>query len=328
MTEPETMTIETVIQEFATADGVLPRAAMQWAGEHWDEAAPRFLDMLSHYANGSDRSSATTDALLFIVHLFGEKREARAFTLLCRLMQDDEASDAALGDAVTTTLRQILVATFDGDTRPLRTVIEDSAADDIIREGAMMVMAYLARTGRIPEADMHAYLRHLLVAMQPQSVSHVWAGWVMCAGALGMDDLVPDVKRLFERRFIDPMFMGYKHFEKNLRQAQNDPGGTAGFEAHRLVPFASAVDELSRWYSFSEERRRDEQRRAEQAKQRAERGASRVGTVIQAVRPPYSGGDRNPMRHVGRNDPCPCGSGRKFKKCCLGKAELVPEQAA
>ncbi len=22
---------------------------------------------------------------------------------------------------------------------------------------------------------------------------------------------------------------------------------------------------------------------------------------------------------VGRNDPCPCGSGKKFKKCCMGK---------
>ncbi|MGB9619884.1 MAG: SEC-C metal-binding domain-containing protein, partial [Armatimonadota bacterium] len=22
---------------------------------------------------------------------------------------------------------------------------------------------------------------------------------------------------------------------------------------------------------------------------------------------------------IGRNDPCPCGSGKKFKKCCLGK---------
>jgi hypothetical protein len=22
---------------------------------------------------------------------------------------------------------------------------------------------------------------------------------------------------------------------------------------------------------------------------------------------------------VGRNDPCPCGSGQKFKKCCYGK---------
>jgi uncharacterized protein YecA (UPF0149 family) len=22
---------------------------------------------------------------------------------------------------------------------------------------------------------------------------------------------------------------------------------------------------------------------------------------------------------IGRNEPCPCGSGRKYKKCCLGK---------
>jgi uncharacterized protein YecA (UPF0149 family) len=24
---------------------------------------------------------------------------------------------------------------------------------------------------------------------------------------------------------------------------------------------------------------------------------------------------RNPLKDVGRNDPCPCGSQRKFKKC-------------
>lgn len=24
----------------------------------------------------------------------------------------------------------------------------------------------------------------------------------------------------------------------------------------------------------------------------------------------------NHQEHVGRNDPCPCGSGKKFKKCC------------
>ena len=27
---------------------------------------------------------------------------------------------------------------------------------------------------------------------------------------------------------------------------------------------------------------------------------------------------------VGRNDPCPCGSGNKFKQCCLGKTPEVP----
>ncbi len=36
---------------------------------------------------------------------------------------------------------------------------------------------------------------------------------------------------------------------------------------------------------------------------------------------------------VGRNDPCPCGSGRKFKRCCLDRARLgiptpPPEPAA
>jgi hypothetical protein len=25
------------------------------------------------------------------------------------------------------------------------------------------------------------------------------------------------------------------------------------------------------------------------------------------------------MEKVGRNDPCPCGSGKKFKKCCENK---------
>ena len=28
-----------------------------------------------------------------------------------------------------------------------------------------------------------------------------------------------------------------------------------------------------------------------------------------------------PQKKIGRNDPCPCGSGKKFKKCCLRKQQ-------
>lgn len=28
------------------------------------------------------------------------------------------------------------------------------------------------------------------------------------------------------------------------------------------------------------------------------------------------------MARIGRNDPCPCGSGRKYKKCCLERARI------
>src|SRR5438874_1120241 len=29
---------------------------------------------------------------------------------------------------------------------------------------------------------------------------------------------------------------------------------------------------------------------------------------------------------IGRNDPCPCGSGKKYKKCCLAKDEAAAHQ--
>jgi methionyl aminopeptidase len=33
---------------------------------------------------------------------------------------------------------------------------------------------------------------------------------------------------------------------------------------------------------------------------------------------------KNKLLKVGRNDPCPCGSGLKYKKCCLGKEGVPP----
>jgi preprotein translocase subunit SecA len=36
--------------------------------------------------------------------------------------------------------------------------------------------------------------------------------------------------------------------------------------------------------------------------------------------PPVEAPAPQPIRHtgreIGRNDPCPCGSGKKYKKCC------------
>ena len=30
------------------------------------------------------------------------------------------------------------------------------------------------------------------------------------------------------------------------------------------------------------------------------------------------------MSALGRNEPCPCGSGKKYKRCCLGKGAPAP----
>ncbi len=41
-----------------------------------------------------------------------------------------------------------------------------------------------------------------------------------------------------------------------------------------------------------------------------------AGRPVRAVRNPAAAPNGAPMPAVGRNDPCPCGSGKKYKKCC------------
>jgi uncharacterized protein YecA (UPF0149 family) len=47
--------------------------------------------------------------------------------------------------------------------------------------------------------------------------------------------------------------------------------------------------------------------------------ADRHGDPEGLLRPVSLPRNRGPK--VGRNDLCPCGSGRKYKRCCLGKLQ-------
>ena len=56
------------------------------------------------------------------------------------------------------------------------------------------------------------------------------------------------------------------------------------------------------------------------------------GRVLSGVLPPeapsgYSDDGRGSLRRdvpkVGRNEPCPCGSGKKYKRCCLAEHEAA-----
>lgn len=42
-------------------------------------------------------------------------------------------------------------------------------------------------------------------------------------------------------------------------------------------------------------------------------------TAIEDIKPPPLYARTHKRAAAGRNDPCPCGSGRKYKKCCLNK---------
>jgi len=53
-------------------------------------------------------------------------------------------------------------------------------------------------------------------------------------------------------------------------------------------------------------------------------GGRQLGLYLRALQAPFldvaSGTPKpivTPTQKVGRNNPCPCGSGRKYKKCCM-----------
>ena len=108
-------TIDDALKAFSAAADSAPMPALKWALSHWDEAAPRCLALLDAYTDGTDQSQTTLDAMVFVVHLLGDRADTRAYRTLCRLLLDEEKLTNALGDeACVSTLKGILSQCFDG----------------------------------------------------------------------------------------------------------------------------------------------------------------------------------------------------------------------
>ena len=292
-----------IVHELARAGDALPRDAMRRALDSWDEAAPPLLAVLEAFADGRDRSEDAAGAVFFALHLVAQARERRAFPAVCRLARDPEALEAALVDVITSTLAAILIGTYDGRLEHLKALMEDGAADEVARAVAFDVLAYLTATGSVPRETTEAYLRELHGTMWPREMSFAWFGWQRAVALLGLEELRPLVADAFERLFVDPTVMGFEHFLEDLRSAQASPDPLSFLAGQGIGPLEDAVAELSGWHAFSEEGRRESAALAAD-------GAFAEGW--EGPQPVV-----NPLRAVGRNDPCPCGSGKKFNKCCL-----------
>lgn len=319
------MTIEEVIRDFATTGPTLPCESMEWALGHWKEAAPALIELVERYTgewSGPVAKDRIGEAVFFAVHLFGHKAEQRAFPAICRLIRAAEPCEDALGDATTKTLPQIIVSTYDDDWAALAGVIEDEAAGEFVRYEALLATAYLTRTGRIAHEDMRPFLLHLYAKMRPQTECLVWVGWAAAVAALGYDDLSDRVERLFRRRFIGRHVMGIEDFRADLRNTLDDPASMAVFASEGVHPFGDAIEELSQWYYFTDRYRADQARYAARLAAEEMRERLHPEPADDAIARLLS----DAFRDVGRNDPCPCGSGKKYKECCLPKPNTTLDE--
>jgi uncharacterized protein len=294
------MNVDEALRQFTEAED-FPRTAMQWALDHWSEAAPRFIARLRTFAAGANRSDTALDELFYVVHLCGEMREERAYAPLCQLIGKGDTIAELLGDGVAATLCGILINVFDGDLEPLQRAIESETGDEFARGVALEALGYLVRARNVvDDTAMRAYLRRLRREMKPRSQSAVWASWAATAANLGYADLRLAVATLNKDQFIDESVFTLAIFDRQLQLAKEDVAGLAGFADEDVRPFENAIETLSAWTAGG-----------------AEDFDFGEGETLDGDEARFEAPYVNPLREIGRNDPCPCGSGKKFKRCCL-----------
>jgi hypothetical protein len=279
----------------------LPRAALAAANEQRETLAPLFIAEIERYIGADGAGRAEPDGLFFMFHLLGEWRETKAFPTLARFLRlPDEEMDRILDDAVTCTTHRVMTVVFDGDPQPLYDIILDPRANEFIRSRMIETLAMLVAGGRMERAQVVDFLGKCFSSLQPQGECFVWDGWQNAIAMLGLEELRPQVKEAFARELIDPEICDYSWFESRLAEAlAGEPYAQLADEEY--APFGNTAEEFAKWHGFSDAYRKD----LERMKREAARGLDFLAPQV------------NHHRDVGRNDPCPCGSGQKFKKCCL-----------
>ena len=291
-----------IIEELRFGHG-MPEAAARAAAERRPEVVPALVAALEEQAAALEAGGDDADGRLFVLfHLLGSLRATEAYRPLCRLLRLPDIGDA-LGDTTTETAHRVMAAVFDGDPAPLQAVIEDADADEFVRSRMFETLAMVTRAGALPRADTERYLRDSFMHLRPQACSFVWNGWQNAMAMLGLAELTTLVQKVFARCFIDPTWMRYKDFVDALQAWSAHPEGPTEYDAKEYAPFGDFVDEMSSWPVFAPE---------PEATVNEDPVDLDEPLTWDAGIPAH-----NPFRHVSRNDPCPCGSGKKFKRCCL-----------
>ncbi len=295
------MTPSEIMNDLARND-IFPKAAMVAAGADRETMVPIFVDLIDRLGIQpiADMKDDEVIALIPIFHMLGEWRDRRAYlTLVHLLRQPTRTLDYLLGDAVTETSFRVMAGIFDGDLQPLFEAVEDPNADEFSRSSLMSALVLIAQLHPVHRATIEDYFR-TFCSRCPEVPSDVLIGWMDSIADLGLEDMSEDVRRVFEKGLIPEDYCDFGHFLEYL-QATRDADGVPANRRYRKSLITDAVDELSKWHCYSDAFFDNKKRK--------------VSNDLRVA--PWTETFMHSKAPVGRNDPCPCGSGKKYKKCCL-----------
>ncbi len=272
-------------------DQPLPKEALAEAVRQRETITPALLDALDAVyekvqTDGNGVCDDPTYGLsAYAMFLLAQFQEPRAFPKLLRLLTLDRDSLDIVLDDMLFCMGNVLYSTYDGNLSSAKAIIVNGGYDPFAREAPLNLLEGLFRDGRLSREEMISFLRERLAFLgEGENEEIVGAIIARLIADNDLYELVEDVREAFRLGKVDLMHMG--DFDSFFDYLYNE---TEHGEYTRLI--TDTVQELSGWACFKEEK------------------------------PSKLSIDDILSWKAGRNDPCPCGSGKKFKKCCLPKQE-------
>ncbi len=294
------MTIPEILQKLAHHDNKFPRAALEAAIAQQEEITPHLLEILDHTATNPDEVlNKNNFSFLYALYLLGQFREPRAYPLVIKLASlDAKTVDELLGDTITEGLAQILASVCDGDTALIKELAENEQAEIFVRSAAFQSLVILVVNDITPREEVLGYFAELFDGKFKADDSYLWAALVSEATDLYPAELYERIKRAFEAELVDETVVDLAWVEQHLAKGKDVClAETKADRHHQLIE--NAIKEMEWWAWYNETPKPLPQK----TNPPLASASSARGTY---VAPPK----------VGRNDPCPCGSEKKHKKCC------------
>ena len=295
------MTIPEILKELEPYTGRFPRKAMQAAIEQREAITPELLRVVEAVADDPVKHAEREDYMLhlFALFLLAQFREKRAYAPIVEMVSaPGETPFDLVGDTVTEGLSQILASVYDGNPAPLHGLVESEAVNEYVRSAALDAFLVLEHAGQMPRAEVVEYFRSLFHGKLQRTHSYAWDGLVCAVADLPAHELLEEVRQAYAEGLVDDTVADLEGIEQDI--ATPKP-----WRRDRQHLITDAIAEMEWWAAFDPKEEWPRKLPEPEASPTLPAPARYVAPQP-VVREPK----------IGRNDPCPCGSGKKYKKCC------------
>ena len=305
---PHEMPMETaeILHQFERATGKFAQAAVEAAVARREEVAPELLRILEETVDRAAEIDAEGDymAHLYAMFLLAQFRETRAYPLVVRFASlPGDLLDSLCGDFITEDLGQVLASVCGGELAGIQSLIENEDTDEWVRGAALSGLVTLVAAGQKSRDEIVNYFTGLFRGKLVRQWSHVWDTLVSYSSDLYPEELLDDIERAYEDGLVDPGYIGFDDVKRDLALGKNRILARLADNPHRRL-VQDTVAEMGWWASFREESQTRAKSTA-QSSAKANLNPAAGASPIKRAAP-----------KTGRNEPCPCGSGKKYKKCC------------